>query len=130
VPAAWPGGRSIADQLCFDIPAADFDAECSFWSALTGWPRIVRDSGHDEFERLAVPEPLPVEFLFQRLGAGDIDGSRAHADLSSDDRDAEVERHAQLGATTIRRTSGWTTLRDPAGLIYCVTDRPPGERVR
>ncbi len=128
-PVDWPTGRSCADQLCFDIPAAVFEAECAFWSALTGWPQLRRNSDSDEFERLAVPEQLAVQFLFQRLGADDPAGARAHADLASDDRAAEVARHERLGATRVRTTSGWTTLRDPAGLLFCVTDRRPGVRL-
>jgi predicted enzyme related to lactoylglutathione lyase len=128
--ATWPAGRSVIDQLCLDIPASSFAAECRFWSDLTGWPLLGNTRDADEFARVAVPERLPVQLLFQRLGADDGGGSRAHADLAADDRGAEVGRHEQLGAELIRRTAGWTTLRDPAGLLYCVTDRTPGSRVR
>ena len=34
----------------------------------------------------------------------------------------DVER---LGATVVARRAGWTTLRDPTGALYCVTDRDP-----
>ena len=37
-PPRWSGGRSLADQLCLDIPADGYEAEVSFWAALTGWP--------------------------------------------------------------------------------------------
>jgi hypothetical protein len=47
----------------------------------------------------------------------------AHLDLSVDDVAAEVVRHTALGATVIRDADWWTTLRDPAGLVYCVTPR-------
>ena len=30
-------------------------------------------------------------------------------------------------AEVVRRTDGWTVLRDPAGLAYCVTGRAPGD---
>jgi len=126
-PSRSPAGRSLVDQICFDIPADRFDDERAFWSALTGWPAIDRETS-SEFERVAVPEALPVQILFQRLGPDDTGGIRAHADLSADDPDAEVDRHRSLGAELVRRAEHWTTLRDPAGLTYCVTRRPTGVR--
>jgi len=30
-----------------------------------------------------------------------------------------------LGAEVVRVAEHWTTLRDPAGLLYCITDRDP-----
>src|SRR4051794_19952981 len=126
-PSRSAAGRSLLDQLCFDIPAVRFDEECTFWSALTGWPPIT-DRTSSEFRRVSVPEELPVQLLFQRLRPDDTGGTRAHADLSADDRDAEVERHVGLGAEFVRKTEHWTTLRDPAGLVYCVTGRPTGVR--
>ena len=51
---------------------------------------------------------------------------RAHVDLSCDDNAAEVARHERLGAQVVRRTEGWTTLRDPLGSLYCVSRRVPG----
>ncbi|HEV2887214.1 MAG TPA: VOC family protein, partial [Jatrophihabitans sp.] len=39
-PRRWAAGQhSLLDQICLDIPAAAFPAECRFWSELTGWPR-------------------------------------------------------------------------------------------
>src|SRR4051812_9929342 len=118
-------GRSQLDQICFDIPADRFDDECAFWSALTGWPPI-RQETSSEFARVSVPEELPVQMLFQRLGQDHTGGIRAHADLAADNRDAEVDRHRGLGAELRRKTEHWTTLRDPAGLVYCVTSRATG----
>lgn len=122
-PAAWPGGRSRVDQQCIDIPADVFADEFAFWSRLTGWPRTGRDS--PEFVRLDVPGRLPVRLLLQRLEEDDSDGIRSHADLASDHRVAEVARHEELGATVRYRSADWTTMRDPAGLTYCITDRVP-----
>ncbi|GLW30449.1 VOC family protein [Actinoplanes regularis] len=123
VAPVWPGGQaSLADQVCLDLPAAVYEAECVFWRAATGWR-------HDpipacaEFERLIAPQPLPARLLLQRLDAGP---AGVHLDLACDDVDAEVARHETLGATVVRRIPDrWTTLRDPAGRFYCVTARPP-----
>jgi hypothetical protein len=121
-PTRPAGSRSLADQLCLDIPADAYEDECAFWAELTGWAYALTDA--PEFRRLNPPQTVGVQLLLQRLGADDSGGPRAHLDLSADDRRAEAERHEASGATALLRTDGWTTLRDPAGLLYCVTERP------
>lgn len=119
-PQQWPTGRSLVDQVCLDIPPARFDAEVGFWRRLTGWDPVTTDYG--EFERLGRGDGLPLQFLLQRLD-DEQPVVTGHLDLACDDRDAEVTRQLELGAQLVRRTDGWTTLRDPAGREYCVTDR-------
>ena len=122
-PVLWPdGGRSLVDQVCLDIPPSRYDAECAFWSELTGWPR--RHGSRPEFDYLARPDGIPIRLLLQRLDT-EAPATRAHLDLACDDVPAEVRRHLALGASFIRETPGWTTLRDPAGTSYCVTTRDP-----
>ncbi|HVU91320.1 MAG TPA: VOC family protein [Jatrophihabitans sp.] len=125
-PPRFGAHRSLADQLSLDLPAGAFETDAGFWAAFTGWPR--RGPDGSEFDRLAVPGPLPAQLLLQRLDPDAPEGAHAHLDFSADDRDAEVERHRALGAEPVRRTRQWTTLRDPAGLVYCVTRRRTGER--
>ena len=126
----WPQvGRSLADQLCLDIPFDQFDGELAFWSVLTGWPHS--SGGIEHFARIDPPGILPVQLLLQRLGRDDDGAARAHLDMSADDPDAEVARHVALGATVqTREHPQWTTLRDPAGLVYCVTRRRPYQPMR
>ncbi|MDP3893741.1 VOC family protein, partial [Nocardioides sp.] len=114
----------IVDQVCLDIPATGFDAECRFWADLTGW-ELSGSPGFPEFARLARPAGVTVRFLLQRLGesSGPV---RAHLDLASSGRAEETLRHARLGATVEREHDHWTVLRDPAGMTYCITDRDPG----
>lgn len=119
--ATWPGGhRSIVDQVCLDIPAERYDAECDFWAELTGWPVVASRS--PEFQWLDVPDDQPLRVLLQRLEAPD-GPVRAHLDLATDDRPAEVARHVALGAGVLDPRPRWTVLRDPAGSAYCITDR-------
>ena len=120
-PARWHAHSSIVDQVCLDLPPADYVAECGFWSALLGLP--LRPSRYPEFHSLARPDDVAVRILLQRR-ADDAPAS-AHLDLACDDRAAETERHLALGAVVVRRHEGWTVLRDPAGLEYCITDRDP-----
>jgi hypothetical protein len=124
-PARWPGGHaSILDQVCLDIPPDAYTDECGFWSALTGWEQR-RSASRPEFGYLVRPEGVPIRLLLQRLDAG-AGAVRGHVDLACDDRSAEVARHVALGATVLGDPGGgWTVLRDPAGMPYCVTDRDP-----
>ena len=58
---------------------------------------------------------------------------RAHFDWSSTDREAEIARHvaagaqevASFGAQEAAGFKGWTVLRGPAGVTYCITGRSP-----
>src|SRR4051794_23932352 len=89
-PRRWPDGQhSLFDQICLDIPAAEFGAERRFWSELTGWPQR-RSSA--EFVLLVRPAGSPLRILLQRLGEDDAGPARAHADLASDDVPAETRR--------------------------------------
>ena len=123
-PADWPGGRSIVDQVCLDIPPHVYDDEVAFWRALTGWDLV--DSQAPELERLRRPEGLPLAVILQRLDE-EQSTTTAHLDLSADDREAETGRHVSLGAVVVDVRPGWTVLRDPAGRAYCITGRRPGD---
>jgi hypothetical protein len=123
-PRLWPSGqRSLLDQVCIDIPAAEYEPEARFWKGLTGWQRPGRDLR--EFELLEPPGQLPLRILLQRLGKADCGAVRAHVDLACDDVAAETRRHESLGAVIVRVAEHWTTLNDPCGLAYCITDRDP-----
>jgi len=125
-PTRWPQEHeSVVDQVCLDIPADAYETECAFWSALTGWP--VRGSvSRAEFRHLVRPDGIPIRLLLQRLDASEDGPVTGHLDLACDDRPTEVARHEALRATVVAdHGGGWTTLRDPAGALYCVTDRDP-----
>jgi hypothetical protein len=122
-PSSWPGGRSAVEQLCIDAPPSAYDREADFWTAFTGFER---DRGEpNEFENLKRPAWSPFRFLLQRLESDEAGRTTAHLDLASDDRAAEVRRHESLGAEVAYEGRGWTTMTDPVGSVYCVTDRVP-----
>jgi len=128
-PVRWPRGHeSLVDQVCLDIPPSAYEAECRYWSELTGW-RLRRSASRPEFHHLERPPGVPLRLLLQRLDADHPDAVApvtAHLDLACDDRAAEVARHVSLGATVVSDPGGgWTVLHDPAGSSYCVTDRDP-----
>lgn len=123
-PTRWPGGHtSLVDQVCLDIPQEHHRRELGFWQELTGW-ELRASSYSDEFSSLARPEGMPFRLLLQRLGerSGPV---RAHLDLATTDRPAEVERHEGIGARVERTHDRFTVLTDPAGSPYCITDRDP-----
>jgi hypothetical protein len=124
-PVEWPGGqRSIADQICIDVPPERYERELRFWEEFTGRSRLPGEPS--EFERLERPEGMPLEILFQRLDEAEPDEPvRAHIDLACSDVEAETARHRDLGAVPLERFEQWQVLRDPAGLEYCITDRLP-----
>lgn len=122
-PATWVDGtRSQVDQVCLDIPSGLWEDECAFWAEVTGWELL--QGSRPEFRRLRRPAGQPLHVLLQRLDGPDGQ-VRAHLDLAADDREAEVRRHEQLGATVGAVHEGWTVMRPPAGPVYCVTDRVP-----
>jgi hypothetical protein len=60
--------------------------------------------------------------VLQRIGAR---RARIHLDVACDDIHAEAAEHIALGAGYYHETDYWVTLRDPAGLLYCLTRRNP-----
>ncbi len=118
------GHRSRLAQVCIDIPAKEHDREVAFWRNVTGW--TFRPSSRPELADLMGPPEAPLRLLVQRLGADDEgETTRAHIDLGSDDIDAEAARLAGLGARHGERFDGWAVMEDPAGLVFCVTGKPP-----
>ena len=120
-PIRWPGDTiSIIDQLCIDIPAADYDTECDFWAALTTWPW--RQGLLPEFRNLRRPDDMPLRIMLQRVGSPHIGG---HLDLASTHPEEEVARHEGWGAKVIDHHRFWTVMEDPIGRHYCITHRNP-----
>ncbi len=119
-PASWSTGhRSRMVQLCIDSPTDRHEHEVPFWRGLLGgrWA----DSSSREFAgKWHDDAGSPVQLLFQRLEEP-IGPVRAHLDIGSFDVAAEVQRLVDLGATAVGFGRGWQTLRDPAGLLFCVT---------
>jgi hypothetical protein len=125
-PPTRPGGHSsLVDQLSVDIPPESYGPECGFWSRLTGWPQS--SGSRPEFTFLSRPDGMPLRLLLQRLDKPYLGraGCTAHLDLACDDVPAERARHESLGARVVRVMDSWTTLHDPAGLLYCITRRNP-----
>ncbi|MFI7343808.1 VOC family protein [Streptomyces sp. NPDC050085] len=106
------------DQVCLDTAPDAHDAEVDFWAELTGWPEL--PCSGPEFRCL---QARPVQLLFQRLHAAGP--ASAHLDVACGDRAAARVLHESLGAEFVRDGRSWSVMRDPAGGLYCLTDRAP-----
>jgi len=108
--------------IVIDASPAEHDRELAFWQAATGTP-LARNTQFPEYHSTALPGG-GCGLLIQRLGAGP---SRIHLDIHTDDLAAEVARLERLGAQRLERLEFWQVMRDPAGLVFCVVQEPPGE---
>ena len=116
------GATELVDQVCVDCPGDVHDAEVAFWRALTGWEWA--DADEPELSFLRRPAGIAFRLLFQRLGES-TGAVRAHVDLACVDRAASLARHLEAGARVGHLREGWTVMTDPAGRVYCLTDRSP-----
>jgi hypothetical protein len=124
-PVTWGGHRSRLVQVCIDSPRELQDTEVAFWRAATGG-RWVANGDDTEFAGKLFPDDGPVQLLLQQLGPDSgATSTTAHIDLGTDDLETETERMTALGATRIAPGRGWNVLRDPVGMIFCVTGNPP-----
>lgn len=120
-----PAAPHAVDQVCVDVPAAQFDDEGRFWSEVTGWE--LRPSALHEYASLSQPAGMPFRLLLQRLGDDDTGTiARAHLDVSSGTHGSDIATHHRtVGASQIAVGSHWVVMQDPAGLPYCLTERVP-----
>jgi hypothetical protein len=114
--------------------------DCETPSALARfWAEVLDDYAvrrYDEVEiaRLAAldltPETDPTVMVdgpgpilcFQRVPGRRYENNRIHLDIAAADREAEVGRLRQLGATVHREADRYTVMRDPEGNQFCVVD--------
>jgi predicted enzyme related to lactoylglutathione lyase len=109
-----------------------------FWAAALGWPdepidqgfiQTLLDAGMDprETESFYVTRESPTSrprFLFQRREKSRPASYPIHLDFLTDDREAELERLQQLGASVDETRSDdqrtWTVMRDPESNPFCL----------
>jgi hypothetical protein len=73
-------------------------------------------------------EGLQRSLLLQRLGSDDpATEVRAHIDLGADDIAAKAARLVGFGAERLGPGRGWIVLRDPVGMVFCVTSNSPDD---
>jgi hypothetical protein len=106
-------------HITFDC--ADAAVLAGFWSGALGRP--VDDGANEYFATIGSADPGPT-FMFLKVGEDKTAKNRCHLDLTADDRDAEVKRLLDLGATYEAEHDEyghrWIVLRDPSGNEFCV----------
>ena len=94
-----------------------------FWSHALHRP--MDDGGSEQFASIgmATSGQQPA-MLFQAVPEGKSGKNRVHIDLHGDDREGEVLRLIQLGATRLAEKdewqTRWTVMCDPEGNEFCV----------
>ncbi|MGQ0846971.1 MAG: VOC family protein [Sporichthyaceae bacterium] len=102
------------------VDAGDPVALGRWWAAALGW--VVVDDDPEEFEIRPAPDLVP-GLLFARVPEAKQSKNRLHLDFRPLDRDTEVSRLLELGATLADVGQGeatWVTLADPEGNEFCV----------
>jgi hypothetical protein len=85
------------------------------------------DDVEDDPNVLVEPaDGTPPRLVFQLVPESKVVKNRVHLDLATDDRAAELARLTSLGARVLAEHDHWTTLADPDGNEFCVSDRWPG----
>lgn len=91
-----------------------------WWCAALGW--IVVNDDPNEFEIRPGIDQTP-GLLFALSSEAKTIKNRLHIDLRPDDRDGEVERLVEVGASRVdvgQRDESWVVLADPEGNEFCV----------
>lgn len=108
--------RSRIGLVLLDHPDDVWETALAFWAGVQGVQPSGEESGEPEYRSLGTIGSVALES--QRTGAGTT--PRLHLDIETDDVAAEVARVVGLGANVLEEREGYTVLRDPAGLVFCV----------
>ena len=103
------------------IDTTDATGLAGWWAEQTG-SRVVQD--HDGGYLILAGGGLPALLAFQKVDDPTPGKNRVHLDFSTADREAEVKRLVDLGASEIGRGNfgefEWVVLADPDGNAFCV----------
>ena len=79
------------------------------------------DEAEDAFFVVSSPDRLSLGF--QKVPEPTEGKNRLHLDLQSDNRAESVALFVEAGATLAYEMSFWTTLADPDGNLFCISDQ-------
>jgi hypothetical protein len=83
----------------------------------------IEDVSDDPTVLVVAADGRPPQLTFQLVPEAKVVKNRVHLDLTTADRAAEIARLTSLGARVLAEYDHWTTLADPDGNEFCVTDR-------
>jgi hypothetical protein len=118
-------GRMALEWEQVIVDADDPAGLGGWWATALDW--VVVDDDPEEYEIRPAPDRLP-GLLFVRVPEPKTLKNRLHLDFRPDDRDAEVTRLLDLGATRADIGQGdetWVVLRDPEDNEFCVLQARP-----
>lgn len=121
VPAAtgWPEGHdSRVDEVVFDIPEPDLEAELGFWKSLAGGSWRAVDGDYPFEARAAERWALRLRLQPAAVATAPV----GHLHIRTADRAAEVARLVASGAVVVAIRAGWTVLSGPGGMSLCVLE--------
>jgi predicted enzyme related to lactoylglutathione lyase len=104
------------------VDCDDVERVARFWAAVLD--RKLGDRTSPYFAALPAVEPGEPTWLFLGVPEPKTAKNRFHVDLTAPDRDAEVARMVELGATRIEERTeygqSWVVMNDPEGNEFCV----------
>jgi len=108
--------KSRLGTIVIDCQTDRIDSAAEFWSKALGWPaRPLPNADAANYRELDTP-PNELKVLVQ---AGSHP-SRVHADIETDDIEAEVRRLEALGARRVAWVKRWWVMEAPTGQRFCV----------
>ena len=110
--------KSRLGVVVIDCQAGDFERDIAFWSEALGFPAKRSDDPTDQNYVELEGHPEGVKVLLQQVEHP----SRAHLDIETDDKEAEVARLEKLGAKRIAQVKNWWVMEAPSGHRFCVVN--------
>jgi catechol-2,3-dioxygenase len=107
------------------LDARDIDKLAAFYTELTGWQELRRES---DWITIGVPDGQEVAFQLAPdhvppQWPGQERPQQVHLDLLVEGREAAAERALKLGATRLADGASWITMADPAGHTFDLVER-------
>ncbi len=106
--------RSRLGTIIIDCQTDDFERDATFWSAALGG-KAVSPGGDGRYIDVR-RDPAEPHVILQQVEHE----SRVHLDIETDDREAEVRRLEDLGATVVEQWPRWTIMEAPSGHRFCI----------
>ena len=106
--------KSRLGTIIIDCQTDDLEREAEFWSAALGGDAVKpnQDGRYIDIRR----DPADPHVILQKVEHP----SRVHIDIETDDREAEVRRLQQLGASVVEEFPHWTVMEAPSGHRFCI----------
>ena len=106
--------KSRLGTLIIDCKTDDLKREAEFWGAALGG-KLGRTDPNGLYQDIET-DPADPKIILQKVEHP----SWIHLDIETDDREAEVARLQELGASIVEVMERWTVMEAPSGHRFCV----------